>query len=158
MREGEFYIDIGLLRSKNRKLKRLIILRSNILETITQSLSNNSTISSRGTASLPTMPLRKMVFSINHVLISSRFRENLIEVIRSFTKTIGCPHIQMVVPSKYFANLSTIKLHGMEFRVPAKTEEYLAFRYGKDWRTPKKNWTFYKDDPAFCQVAAARAR
>jgi len=37
-----------------------------------------------------------------------------------------------------FTNLSVIKFYGMEFKVPAKTEEYLSYRYGKDWRIPPK--------------------
>ena len=36
----------------------------------------------------------------------------------------------------------------MEFKVPAKTEDYLTFRYGKDWKTPKRNYIYYKDDRA----------
>jgi hypothetical protein len=38
----------------------------------------------------------------------------------------------------------------MKFRVPAETEEYLSYRYGKDWRTPKKDYIFYEDDGAIC--------
>ena len=34
----------------------------------------------------------------------------------------------------------------MEFNVPAKTEEYLSYRYGNDWRVPKKNWDTVGDD------------
>lgn len=38
--------------------------------------------------------------------------------------------------------------YGMEFKVPAETEEYLAYRYGKNWRTPKRDYVYYKDDGA----------
>jgi len=56
------------------------------------------------------------------------------------------PRYTWVIPSHYFTSLSTIKFYGMEFRVPSKTEEYLAYRYGKNWRVPKRNWDTGKDD------------
>jgi hypothetical protein len=32
--------------------------------------------------------------------------------------------------------------------VPARTEDYLAYRYG-DWRTPSTDWIYWRDDGAF---------
>ena len=32
-----------------------------------------------------------------------------------------------------------------------KAEEYLAFRYGKDWRIPRQNWITSRDDRAVNQ-------
>lgn len=52
------------------------------------------------------------------------------------------------IPGFYFLSLSTIKFYGMEFKVPGKAREYLAYRYGKDWRIPRKNWTTSRDDGA----------
>jgi len=59
----------------------------------------------------------------------------------------GCI-IPMVVPKHYFEELSTIRFYGMKFNVPSKTEKYLEYRYGKNWRTPVKNWVYYRDDGA----------
>ncbi len=53
-----------------------------------------------------------------------------------------------VVPADYFFYLSTMKFYGMEFKIPAKTEEYLIYRYGEDWRIPKKDWITGRDDGA----------
>lgn len=36
----------------------------------------------------------------------------------------------------------------MEFKIPSPVEEYLTYRYGEDWKTPKKDWRFYRDDGA----------
>jgi len=60
----------------------------------------------------------------------------------------NCKVIQVSVPYHFFKNLAIITFYGMKFKVPAKTEEYLTFRYGKDWRTPKKDYVYYKDDKA----------
>jgi len=32
-----------------------------------------------------------------------------------------------------------------------RTEEYLEFRYGKDWKIPNKNYIYWKEDGAICQ-------
>ena len=46
----------------------------------------------------------------------------------------------IVTPRFYFHSLSTIKVHNIEFKIPANIKDYLFFRYGKDWKKPKKNW------------------
>ncbi len=56
------------------------------------------------------------------------------------------PRYTWVIPSHYFRDLSIIKFYGMEFKIPAKTEEYLIYRYGENWRVPKRNWDTAKDD------------
>ena len=52
------------------------------------------------------------------------------------------------IPIHYFTNLKTIRFYDMDFKVPAETEEYLAFRYGKNWRTPIQDWVTERDDGA----------
>ena len=34
----------------------------------------------------------------------------------------------------------------MTFNAPKKTEAYLKFRYGKGWKTPKKDYVYTRDD------------
>ncbi|MFC1480300.1 LicD family protein [Candidatus Omnitrophota bacterium] len=53
-----------------------------------------------------------------------------------------------LVPAEYFTNLTTIDFYGMKIKAPAKTEEYLSYRYGKDWRVPRKDWVTARDDGA----------
>ena len=58
-----------------------------------------------------------------------------IKVLNILFEKIGCRHarrVEVSVPSHYFTNLSAITFYGMEFKVPSKTEEYLAYKYGKD--------------------------
>lgn len=51
-----------------------------------------------------------------------------------------------VVPKRHFENLETIKFYGMTFNIPSDVESYLRYRYGEDWKTPKKEWKHYIDD------------
>lgn len=34
----------------------------------------------------------------------------------------------------------------MGIKVPAETEEYLVYRYGKNWKIPNRDYVHYKDD------------
>lgn len=54
----------------------------------------------------------------------------------------------LVIPKRHFERLTTIKFYGTEFNVPSDLEKYLQFRYGNNWKTPNKKWTYYKDDGA----------
>ena len=80
--------------------------------------------------------------------LSSSWRKRFANTAKIVYEKIGSLHAQLVVPSHYFTNLSTIKFYGMEFKVPAKTEEYLSFKYGKDWKVPRRDWMPDKDDGA----------
>ena len=60
--------------------------------------------------------------------------------------------IRIEIPNRFFTDLSTITFYGMEFKVPSPVEEYLEYRYGKDWRTPKRDYIYYKDDGAIRNV------
>jgi lipopolysaccharide cholinephosphotransferase len=56
--------------------------------------------------------------------------------------------VPVVIPAHYFEQLSSISFYGMQFRVPSDVKKYLEYRYGADWRTPNKNWVYYRDDGA----------
>lgn len=80
-------------------------------------------------------------------IVPYAFRIHLIKYLGVLHKKIG-GIIQLEIPNHFFTNLSTITFYGMEFKVPAETEEYLAYRYGKDWKVPKKNYVYYKNNGA----------
>lgn len=81
-------------------------------------------------------------------------RSRIAKIILVMYKKIGSENASWVIPSDYFRNLSTIRFYEMEFRVPAKTEEYLTYRYGKDWRIPKKEWVTARDDGAVTNLSS----
>jgi hypothetical protein len=66
-------------------------------------------------------------------------------------ESIGSKNVSWIVPSYYLKNLSTIKFYNMTFKIPAKSYEYLSYRYGKNWRVPKKGWVTTRDDGAVAE-------
>lgn len=95
---------------------------------------------------------KKFVIFIRIVLITiSRIlpfllRKQLTIILSQIYKKMKFKDVSWVVPSDYFTNLYTMEFYGIEFRVPAKKEEYLAYRYGEDWHTPRKNWVTNEND------------
>lgn len=86
-----------------------------------------------------------MLFNITHVL-PTWLRKPVAQMAMIFYKKFGEKDVSWVIPSNYFTNLSTMKFYGLEFKIPSETEEYLAYRYGKDWKTPRMNWRTERDD------------
>ena len=85
------------------------------------------------------------LFKITRPLPSS-WRRQLAKIVTKVYKKVGCNCVQVAVPSHYFMNLSSINFYGAEFKVPAETVEYLAYKYGEDWRVPRRDWVYYEDD------------
>jgi len=53
------------------------------------------------------------------------------------------------VPCKYFEKFEEIKFFSKSYTIPAKKEDYLVFRYGKNWREPNKNWITERDGGSY---------
>lgn len=86
------------------------------------------------------------VFIIISRILPIFLRKLIAKAILIIYKKIGSKNISWIVPNCYFTNLSIIIFYGIEFRIPNKAEEYLAYIYGKDRNVPKKNWVTEKDD------------
>lgn len=52
---------------------------------------------------------------------------------------------RIIIPKHFFEELGTIEFYGMSFNIPSDVELYLIHHYGKDWRTPKREWRFEMD-------------
>ena len=60
--------------------------------------------------------------------------------------------ILVSIPKEYFENLSAIEFYDMEYNIPSPVEDYLEYRYGSDWRTPKEKYVHYVDDGGIMEV------
>ncbi len=55
------------------------------------------------------------------------------------------------IPASFVDELDTFLFQGHEYKIPNHTEDFLALRYGDDWRTPKKEWYPPLDDRSMVQ-------
>ncbi|MFO7951370.1 MAG: LicD family protein [Bacillota bacterium] len=58
------------------------------------------------------------------------------------------PYKLMGVPKEHFLQLEYVSLGQKKVPVPGEKENYLALKYGDDWRLPKDEWDFFVDDGA----------
>ncbi|MBI4317882.1 MAG: LicD family protein [Chloroflexi bacterium] len=49
-------------------------------------------------------------------------------------------------PCKYYRNLQEIEVLGDHYMIPAHVEEYLTFKYGQNWRVPRKDYNWQEED------------
>lgn len=69
--------------------------------------------------------------------------------VRHFLRSTSPPQqVQLSVPIHFFQSFESIDFEGRCFQVPSRVEDYLAFKYGKDWQTPKRDWDFATQDGA----------
>lgn len=52
------------------------------------------------------------------------------------------------VPRSFFDRQEEISFMGHRFCIPGDRETYLEFRYGEDWKTPRQDWVYWRDDGA----------
>lgn len=88
-------------------------------------------------------------------LLPPKSRKPLSDVVWLAWRRSGVKFIPLVIPKHYFEKLETIKFYGMTFNIPSDVEDYLRYKYGEDWKTPKKEWVWQKEDGA---VRASIAR
>ncbi len=58
------------------------------------------------------------------------------------------PFFRMAVDEQFFLRLETVETEGMKLPVPGNPQAYLAYKYGPQWRTPREDWLYYRDDGA----------
>ena len=58
--------------------------------------------------------------------------------------------ITLNTPISFFENLNEYNFLGISTSVPNPVNDYLCFKYGSDWLTPKNknDWVYYRDDGA----------
>jgi hypothetical protein len=49
------------------------------------------------------------------------------------------------IPTRFFDNLTSVELYGIEYPAPNPPEEYLTWRYG-DWKTPISKYNYFEED------------
>jgi len=88
------------------------------------------------------------IFILISRALPSLLRKQITKIVFIIYEKIGLKDVWWIVPSHYLTSLSTIKFYGKEFKIPFKVDDYLVYRYGRNWRIPKKDWVTERDDGA----------
>ena len=69
-------------------------------------------------------------------------------ILKLYNRTLRPDHVRLSVPARFYAEFTTLEFDGITVRIPAQTEQYLAYKYGPDWRTPRRDWDYVSQDGA----------
>jgi lipopolysaccharide cholinephosphotransferase len=93
------------------------------------------------------VPLLITIFLVKIAnMIPKSFNQKISKGLFKLYKKKGSKPVPMAIPSYFFTDLTDLEFYNMTFKVPKKTKEYLEYRYGLDWRTPKRDYIYNKDD------------
>lgn len=73
-------------------------------------------------------------------------KKYLLKILFILFEKIGSKTVKIEIPSVFFNKLKDLMFYKLNFKVPADTEKYLEYRYGKDWKIPKRDYVYTKDD------------
>jgi len=79
----------------------------------------------------------------------SIYRQKITGYIESIVIKFGFRHRKREVSLKYFEKFSEIIFYGMKFKVPSKPEDYLAYKYGNNWKIPKRDYNCFTEEGTF---------
>lgn len=101
------------------------------------------------------MPINKfkfiVAFFIKHFtrLLPKKLKTLLIKILKKiFIKKNYLVPLEAVVPKHYFEKFKTIKFYNMKFKIPFDAEGYLEYKYGPEWKIPKRKWDWVNEDGA----------
>jgi len=60
-------------------------------------------------------------------------------------------------PLKLLEKFKVVNFKGVEITIPSMAEEYLEHVYGKDWRIPKKNFSWWNDSKTLIKDYSSKA-
>ena len=64
--------------------------------------------------------------------------------------------MRVVVPKHHLEKFRTIDFYDINFKIPLNAEEYLKYKYGLDWKIPKRRWNWQNEDGAVTSLANNR--
>lgn len=54
--------------------------------------------------------------------------------------------VKVIVLKYYFERFRNFEFYNITFNVPFDAEGYLKYKYGEDWKTPRRKWDWVKED------------
>jgi len=89
------------------------------------------------------------IFSGLKETLQSNFHKSILISIynflsRSFNAVILHTKKRTVFSYSWFKKMKTIRVYNLDFKLPSEYEQYLELTYGKNWKTPRTDWTYEK--------------
>jgi len=87
-----------------------------------------------------------LVYFICKFLSFIRFKKIFLKFLKKYLKK-NSEDVSWEIPLKYYNKFKKVKFRNFDVYIPYENTNYLRWRYGKDWKTPRSNWSQYTEDP-----------
>ncbi len=78
-------------------------------------------------------------------LIPVKFRKTIFLKLIKHSINFGYVFQKTAIPAIYFEKHVLSEFYGEQVYIPENSKQLLRFIYGKEWKIPKENWSFYND-------------
>ena len=95
--------------------------------------------------------LYQLIYHIFKYLIPLKLKKIILNSLRGLTKKNSLDY-SWRVPLKFLDKLKKKRFRSFRVLIPHKSKEYISFRYGKDWMTPRSNWNPWTEDKTITAV------
>lgn len=90
--------------------------------------------------------LVKIILVSIYRVIPNFLRKRLFLFFINCSKLFGGVFQKTAIPMKYFDSFILRDFYDHSVYIPNNSEQLLSYIYGKDWKVPKDNWSFYSDE------------
>ncbi len=143
-RQGPLPVSIArYIRRGNKAVKYMQKFSENRLLHAIGAPAGRSLMRDRGFSLASRKNKKKNILTKLYSLSGRAILKTRAKLLDWFSKDIRCE-----VPSFFFDSLKREQVYGTVVFMPKEPEKYLALKYGEDWKTPKKDWQWWKEDGA----------
>ncbi len=118
-----------------RVLQRLLIVLSskNISKTLQFHKSNLS------------KTIYRTIYYIFNFLTLFRIKDKILKLLKKLVKK-NSKDVSWKIPVKFLKKQKKIKFRKFNILIPSRSSDYMKFRYGKNWKTPRSSWNQFVED------------
>jgi len=91
------------------------------------------------------------IYYIFNFLILFRLKKKFLNLLKKLVKK-NSEDVSWKIPIKFLKKQKKIKFRKFNILVPYRSSDYMKFRYGKDWKTPRSNWNQFTEDKSIALV------
>jgi phosphorylcholine metabolism protein LicD len=87
----------------------------------------------------------KILLIIKNKFIPKKLRKLIFEELIKLSKNGSVAYQKKAIPDHFYKDFYSIDFYGDKISIPKKSSELMEYIYGKEWKIPMSNWSFYDE-------------
>ena len=92
-----------------------------------------------------------IIYYLFKFFIPAKFKKKILYLLKKSIKKKSVD-LSWKIPFKFLNKTKKIKFKNFYVFIPHKASDYMKFRYGKNWKTPRSNWNQFTEDKSIALV------